>query len=51
MRVLKYFLLKNSVELDAEGNRKLSPVSDFMSMVENEDQSDSIGNSWMDIVR
>ena len=51
MRVLKYFLLKSVTELDAEGNRKLTTVSDFMSLIENEDQEEAISGDWMDKVR
>ena len=50
MRVLKYFLLKTVPEVSADGERRLTVVSDFMTFVENENQEDSDTN-WMDNVR
>lgn len=49
MRVLKYFLLKTVPEIDADGERKLTVVSDFMTFVENENQEEE--TNWMDNVR
>lgn len=50
MRVLKYFLLKTVPEVSADGERRLTVVSDFMTFVENENQED-FDTNWMDNVR
>ena len=45
MRALKYFIWKDVMKLDEEGNRYVEKVSDLATLIENGDD-DSIKNDW-----
>ncbi len=46
MRVLKYFIWKDEVKTDAEGNRYVDEVSDLANWIENAGQEDSMNSDW-----
>lgn len=46
MRVLKYFIWKDDVKTDADGNRYVDEVSDLANWIENAGQEDSMNNDW-----
>ena len=46
MRVLKYFIWKDDVKTDADGNRYVDEVSDLANWIENAGQEDSMNSDW-----
>ena len=46
MRVLKYFIWKDEVKIDGEGNRYVDEVSDLANWIENSGQADSLTSDW-----
>lgn len=46
MRVLKYFIWKDDVKTDADGNRYVDEVSDLANWIENAGQEDSMSSDW-----
>lgn len=46
MRVLKYFIWKDDVKMDAEGKRYVDEVSDLANWIENAGQEDSMNSDW-----
>ncbi len=51
MRVLKYFIWKDDVKTDADGNRYVDEVSDLANWIENAGQEDSMNNDWTSTLR
>lgn len=45
MRILKYFIWKDEIKLDSEGNKYVEETSDLASLIENEGASD-LGQDW-----
>ena len=46
MRVLKYFIWKDDVKTDADGNRYVDEVSDLANWIENAGQEENLRNDW-----
>lgn len=46
MRVLKYFIWKDDVKTDADGNRYVDEVSDLANWIENAGQEECLSNDW-----
>ena len=46
LRVLKYFIWKDDVKTDANGNRYVDEVSDLANWIENAGQEDSMNSDW-----
>lgn len=46
MRVLKYFIWKDEVKSDSDGNRYVDEVSDLANWIENASSDDSLSNDW-----
>ena len=46
MRVLKYFIWKDEVKIDGEGNRYVDEVSDLANWIENSGQANSLTSDW-----
>ena len=46
MRVLKYFIWKDEVKIDGEGNRYVDEVSDLANWIENSGQTNSLTSNW-----
>lgn len=46
MRILKYFIWKDEVKINAEGKRYIEETSDLASWIENEGQEDCLSNDW-----
>lgn len=46
MRVLKYFIWKDEVKIDGEGNRYVDEVSDLANWIENSGQTNSLASNW-----
>lgn len=46
MRVLKYFIWKDEVKIDGEGNRYVDEVSDLANWIENSGQTNSLDSNW-----
>lgn len=46
MRVLKYFIWKDEVKTDGEGNRYVDEVSDLANWIENNGQTNSLTSDW-----
>ena len=51
MRVLKYFIWKDDIKTDADGNRYVDEVSDLANWIENAGQEDSMNNDWTSTLR
>lgn len=47
MRVLKYFIWKDEIKYDTDGNRYVDETSDLANWIENAGQEDSLGNDWV----
>ena len=46
MRILKYFIWKDEVKINAEGKKYIEETSDLASWIENEGQEDCLSNDW-----
>lgn len=46
MRVLKYFIWKDEVKIDGEGNRYVDEISDLANWIENSGQTNSLTSNW-----
>lgn len=46
MRILKYFIWKDEVKINAEGKRYVEETSDLASWIENEGQEEELTNNW-----
>ena len=46
MRILKYFIWKDEVKVNAEGKRYIEETSDLASWIENEGQEEELTNNW-----
>lgn len=46
MRILKYFIWKDEVKVNADGKRYIEETSDLASWIENEGQEDCLSNDW-----
>ena len=51
MRVLKYFIWKDDVKTDADGNRYVDEVSDLANWIENAGQEECLSNDWTSILK
>ena len=51
MRILKYFIWKDEVKINAEGKRYVEETSDLASWIENEGQEDNLRNDWTSTLR
>lgn len=46
MRVLKYFIWKDEIKTDSDGNKYVSETSDLANWIENFDAEEESNNSW-----
>lgn len=46
MRILKYFIWKDEVKINSEGDRYVDEVSDLANWIENAGQEDDLRNDW-----
>lgn len=46
MRILKYFIWKDEVKINSEGERYVDETSDLANWIENEGQEESLSNDW-----
>ena len=46
MRILKYFIWKDEVKINSEGDRYLDEVSDLANWIENAGQEEDLRNDW-----
>lgn len=46
MRILKYFIWKDDVKINSEGDRYVDEVSDLANWIENAGQEESLSNDW-----
>lgn len=46
MRILKYFIWKDEVKINSDGDRYVDEVSDLANWIENAGQEEDLGNDW-----
>lgn len=46
MRILKYFIWKDEIKINSEGERYVDETSDLANWIENEGQEESLSNDW-----
>lgn len=51
MRILKYFIWKDEVKVNSDGERYVDEVSDLASWIENEGQEENLTNDWTSTLR
>lgn len=51
MRILKYFIWKDEVKVNSEGERYVDEVSDLASWIENEGQEENLNTEWTSTLR
>lgn len=51
MRILKYFIWKDEIKVDSEGNRYVEEISDLANWIENAGQEDILKSDWTSTLR
>ena len=51
MRILKYFIWKDEVKINSEGDRYVDEVSDLANWIENAGQEEDLRNDWATTLR
>lgn len=51
MRILKYFIWKDEVKVNSDGERYVDEVSDLASWIENEGQEENLNAEWTSTLR
>ena len=51
MRILKYFIWKDEVKINSEGDRYVDEVSDLANWIENAGQEENLRNDWATTLR
>lgn len=51
MRILKYFIWKDEVKINSEGDRYVDEVSDLANWIENAGQEEELSNNWTTMLR
>ena len=51
MRILKYFIWKDEVKINSDGERYVDEVSDLASWIENEGQEENLNTEWTSTLR
>ena len=51
MRILKYFIWKDEVKINSDGEKYVDEVSDLASWIENEGQEDNLNTEWTSTLR
>ena len=51
MRILKYFIWKDEVRVNSDGERYVDEVSDLASWIENEGQEENLNTEWTSTLR
>jgi hypothetical protein len=51
MRILKYFIWKDEVKINSEGDRYVDEVSDLANWIENAGQESNMNNDWISELR
>lgn len=51
MRILKYFIWKDEVKINSDGEKYVDEVSDLASWIENEGQEENLRNEWTSTLR
>ena len=51
MRILKYFIWKDEVKINSDGEKYVDEVSDLASWIENEGQEENLNTEWTSTLR